>query len=643
MSHHWNRFAVLSAVLFPIAAFADINGSITMGVNAIVNMDTAATVTSGGDFQWSGSVLTPQGNCKALNATVATGSGPTGFSNLTQALLSEFAGLGSNAPLTGLTVGTVIGYETNGGNFGKFLVTAISGTSITLQYTTYGVTGTGGGPTAPTITGVYNNYNIPTGFPTSPISPSALIAIKGTNLATSTISSSSAGSGLPSTSGGASVSVTVGGTTVNLGLYYVSAGQIDAVLPASTPTGTGTLTVSVGGTPSSAFAITVAASAPAIGTYGSNQVIATTLGYAVFGYTNSASPGETIIIWGSGLGADPGDSDTVYSNNPQKVNQSATQIYFGTVPGTVTYAGSSGFPGLNQINVVIPPNAPTGCNVSVAGTVNGIVSNFGSLAIAANGGLCSDPAFGINGTTIGTLTGDANVRGGSVLVGQLITPNGTGNSAIANFSKTTGANFGSSSSIISLGSCNAIETVTGGAGSSTGLNAGTSIGLTGPAGSYTLNQSPAGVGNYIAQLPAGAIPSTGGSFTFTGTGGSDVGGFTATVTMPNPLLTWTNQSAAATVTRSSGVTVTWSGGTSGSFVIIMGESSGTNGGGSFTCFAPQSAGTFTVPAFVTASLPAGTGSLTIENGTNFIPFSASGLDSGIGFGFSGVQINSTYQ
>jgi hypothetical protein len=326
------------------------------------------------------------------------------------------------------------------------------------------------------------------------------------------------------------------------------------------------------------------------------------------------------------------------------VNQSATQIYFGTVPGTVTYAGSSGFPGLNQINVVIPPNAPTGCNVSVVGTVNGIVSNFGSLAIAANAGLCSDPAFGLNGTTIGTLTGDATVRGGSVIVAQLVTPDGTNNSAIASFTKTTGASFGSSSDILSPGSCNASLTVSGGgAGTQTGLNAGTTIGLTGPAGSYTLNASPAGVGNYIAQLPAGAIPSTGGSFTFTGTGGSDVGGFTATVSMPNPLLTWTNQSAAATVTRSQGVTVTWSGGTSGSFVIIMGESSSSNGGGSFTCFAPQSAGSFTVPAFVTASLPAGTGSLSIENGTNFVPFSASGLDSGFGFGFNGVQINSTYQ
>ena len=50
---------------------------------------------------------------------------------------------------------------------------------------------------------------------------------------------------------------------------------------------------------------------------------------------------------------------------------------------------------------------------------------------------------------------------------------------------------------------------------------------------------------------------------FTGPGGADVGSFNATINLPNPILTWTNQSAAATITRTQGVTVNWTGGAPG--------------------------------------------------------------------------------
>jgi hypothetical protein len=151
-------------------------------------------------------------------------------------------------------------------------------------------------------------------------------------------------------------------------------------------------------------------------------------------------------------------------------------------------------------------------------------------------------------------------------------------------------------------------------------------------------------GTYTAQLPAGAIPSTGGAFTFKGPGGKDVGAFTTTVNLPNPLLSWTNQAADATVNRSQGVQINWSGGSPGSFVVITGDSSGSNGtSGSFVCYAPQSALTFTVPAYVTGTLPAGTGSLSVENGTSFTSFSATGIDNGLGFGFNSIGINATYQ
>jgi hypothetical protein len=245
------------------------------------------------------------------------------------------------------------------------------------------------------------------------------------------------------------------------------------------------------------------------------------------------------------------------------------------------------------------------------------------------------------------LGGQTTVKSGSVIVGQAVSAAGTTNIAEASFTSFSGSSYGTSSGIVSLGSCLVTEVIGNGgvSGTSTGLDAGASIALTGPLGSYTLNTIPQIAGSYLAQLPSGAIPGTGGAFTFKGPGGKDVGAFTTTVNLPNPLLSWTNQAADATVSRSQGVQINWSGGAPGSFVVITGSSSSSSAGtfGSFLCYAPQSALTFTVPPYVTSTLPAGTGSLSVENGTSFVSFSASGIDNGLGFGFTSIGINATYQ
>ena len=647
-----NRFAI-AFIVFPIAAFADISGTVTVNSGQSLSLETGTAAASGGDLLWNGTTLAPQGSAKALNVSALGLSGASGYAALSQTILQAGlqAGLGSSSPISGLAVNSLLGAQDNNGNLAKLLVTAVSSSSISFQYTTYGATG--GAPGGPTVTKVTNNYSYtPNGFANSGISPSTIFTIFGANMsdppAGAVTLNTSAGGGLPTKSGGATVTVTVGGKTVTPGLYYAIPTQIAAVLPAGTPTGSGTLTVNYNSTTSAAFPITVVPATLGLDTYygtGSGLITATnaTTG-ALFNYTNSAAPGQTIVLWGSGLGADTQDSDTVFTTTPHAVNQGSVQVYFGNVAGTVLYAGSSGYPGLNQINVTIPTNAPTGCGVSVAAVVLGVTSNFGTLPIGQ--GVCSDAVYGINGTLLGQLGGQTTVKSGSVIVGQSVSPSGTTNIADASFSSTTGSTYGTTSGIVSLGSCLVTEVISTGGGSvtSTGLDAGASIALTGPLGAYTLSPIPTITGTYIAQLPAGAVPSTGGAFTFKGPGGKDVGAFTTTVNLPNPLLSWTNQSAGATVNRSQGVTINWTGGSPGSFVVMTGDSSGPNGtSGSFLCYAPQSALTFTVPAYVTGTLPAGTGSLSVENGTSLVSFSASGLDNGLGFGFTTVQINSTYQ
>jgi uncharacterized protein (TIGR03437 family) len=652
-----NRFTIaFVAVVFPMAAFADISGTATISAGGSFSLDNGANVSSGGDISYSGTSLTFVGSAKGGSLAALGISGAAAYAGITQLELTALASLATNAPipLSSLSVNAILGVATNGGNASKLLVTAISTSSISFQYTTYETAA----PTGPTITKVTNNYSYtPNGFSNSGISPSTIFTIFGSNLsdpapANLTLNRTD-GAGIPTKSGGATVSVTVGGKTVTPGLYYAIPTQIAAVLPAGTPTGAGTVTVTYNGANSAAFSINVVPATLGLDTYygtGSGLITATSATLVgtipagtLFNYTNSAAPGQTIVLWGSGLGADTQDSDTVFTSTPHAVNQGSVQVYFGNVAGAVGYAGSSGYPGLNQINVTIPTNAPTGCGVSVAVVVLGVTSNFGTLPIGQ--GVCSDPVYGTNGTLLGQLSGQTTVKSGSVIVGQSVDTSGTSNIALASFSSNTGSSYGSTSGIVSLGSCLVTEVVgSSGSSTSTGLDAGASIALTGPLGAYTLNPIPIITGTYTAQLPGGAITSTGGAFTFKGPGGANVGAFTTTVNLPNPLMSWTNQSAGATVTRSQGVQINWSGGTPGSYVVITGSSSGSGGtSGSFVCYAPQSALTFTVPPYVTGTLPAGSGSLSVENGTNFVSFSASGLDNGIGFGFNSIGINSTYQ
>jgi hypothetical protein len=282
-------------------------------------------------------------------------------------------------------------------------------------------------------------------------------------------------------------------------------------------------------------------------------------------------------------------------------------------------------------------------------SATGIPTNFTTMPIG--NGACSDPVYGTTGAQLTSLSSQTNVASGSVLLSLNTSPATSGSGptttdfAEASFQNYTGSTFGSSSGLVSLGGCIVNQSISssGSTGTTTGLDAGT-IKVTGPGLSSTTLMSEGSLlpGFYEAQLASGSVSS--GTYTFTGSGGANVGPFTAMITFPNPPLTWTNQSAAATVTRSAGLSVTWTGGASGTFVEIGGSSSATAGSayGYFTCIAPVSAGSFTVPSYVLAALPAGMGSVTVENETNFSSFTATGLNFGFAAGFVSFEVNSTF-
>ena len=176
--------------------------------------------------------------------------------------------------------------------------------------------------------------------------------------------------------------------------------------------------------------------------------------------------------------------------------------------------------------------------------------------------------------------------------------------------------------------------------------------VTGPNGSVKIEHVDpnTGTGPYISkiggQMPADGAPVLpkfleGGTYTISGAGGKDIGAFSTSITLPPPI-TWTNQGQINSIVRSSGFTVTWTGGDASQTVAIAGGSTNqkTKESGGFVCLAPATAGSFVIPANVLAALPV-TGATTGMSDTvgvlavmalpmsNPQKFTAPGLDSGL--------------
>ena len=648
---------------FPIAALADISGTVTLAANTALSLDTGTTSASGGDILWSGTAMTPQTSATVDNISAVTGfSGASTFSALTQSTLSVFGAAYTKSPLTAsaLPVGDIFAVHTNAGYYAAVLVTAVSGTSISLQYVTFGVN------SGPNITLVENNYGeIPPGFSNSGIAPGALFFIVGTGLATPgtvAVLQNSVGATLPATLNGSSVQVTVGGKTVTPAFYYAQPTALGLVMPSGTPTGSAQVTVTVGGQTSAAYTIQVVANAMGFDAYygtGNGLGVATNAATgALYNYSNAIPPGTTVVLWGSGLGADPKPSrDTTYlgvtSIAADSIN-ALTHIYVGGVDGGAPgYQGASGYPGLNQVNFTIPTSAPTGCNVSLVGVnAAGVPTNSITLPIGTGG--CVDPASNISGSQLAGASALTTVNAGALAIGQSTAPAASGGTtvtqyAVANFQSLTGAATGANASQVSIGGCIVKQNPPAATSTaSIGLDAG-AITVAGPTGSALPLTAIAGIpGESYVQLASGSIPAGGGTFTFKASGGANIGPFSATLSFPGSQFVWTNQSAAATVTRASGLTViwNWTPNSVGSYAHISGISTSTatgNASASFSCNASLFAGQFTVPGYILAALPAGTGTVTVEiDAENGAGIAASGLNYGTTLAFIGIQVNATF-
>jgi hypothetical protein len=154
----------------------------------------------------------------------------------------------------------------------------------------------------------------------------------------------------------------------------------------------------------------------------------------------------------------------------------------------------------------------------------------------------------------------------------------------------------------SQGTCTTLPSVPLGS-SATGLDAGSSLALSGSAGSWTL--APTRLGQYqvlFGSTPAGPnLPP--GAYSITGSGGRDLSAFSATLNVGGNIA-WTNKAAVTAINRSQPLTVTWSGGTNPGYVVVGGYvNSNTRGIVGFVCTENSSKGSFTIPSFILSMLP----------------------------------------
>jgi len=521
----------------------------------------------------------------------------------------------------------------------------------------------------PMISAVVNaaSYITP-GLPNAGIAQGAIFVVFGSGLGPANIAFAPTAF-QTTTLSNTSLAVTVGGKTVNAPMYYTSAGQLAALLPSNTPTGTGTITATYNGQPSSPAPITVVANnlgiftissdgqGPGIVSYPDYSLVSAARASHCGGantFCGAANPGDTLILWATGLGPVSGN-DTSGAGLGQNMPNVPLTVWMGGVQAPVVYQGRSGCcVGEDQIVFTVPNNVPTGCAVPLLIQIGDQISNHTVMPVA-NGGRDCTP----NNASIASVNTEQAVTAGPVSIGDIdlqknFNSGGTGYEDDADFqflkiaaSPGTEPFFDSFVDALPVGTCRVYNNLNGNndnaiVGVAT-LDGGSSLTIQGPAGSLNV-QGGTGAGATINAAGTFLGP---GDYTVTGTGGKDVGPFSATITIPAlPTLVSPSTPTNLTVTRSSGMTVTWTGGGGNVQIHLASATDKTySSGATAQCTVAASAGTFTIPPYVLQALPAGNfDHFFLGSAESDVPFSAAGLSLGtlhtdsVGPGFSGFTL-----
>ena len=174
------------------------------------------------------------------------------------------------------------------------------------------------------------------------------------------------------------VTVAIGGAGQAVNASILSAGpeKIEAQMPENAPLGDVELIVSSDGGRSHPYPLRVIESSFGIFTAngkGWGPLATESSATPITTPQHPAHPGETLSIWGTGLGVSPG----------------AIQVTVGGIPAT--HASFVRLPaGLDRIDFEIPASSPVGCWVPVQMQVRKLPSNVGTISISADDAPCAD-------------------------------------------------------------------------------------------------------------------------------------------------------------------------------------------------------------------------------------------------------------
>lgn len=226
---------------------------------------------------------------------------------------------------------------------------------------------------------------------------------------------------LPTTLGGVRVRI----SNTDCGLFFVAPAQINFVIPSSVADGQSvTVTVTNSNNSTTTGTITVVRSAPGIfsakATGQGAAAAQTTNGGALI---NTFKPDGTEADVSAGTVAQPnvlvlyvtGIRNTPAAN-PNDTNGVAESVIcrIQGVPATVLYAGPApGFVGLDQVNVIIPPELAGLGSVNIRLTANSRESNTVTIRLAGSLPPVRAQAITFGQTVNGALTVDDQVQAGS--------------------------------------------------------------------------------------------------------------------------------------------------------------------------------------------------------------------------------------
>jgi uncharacterized protein (TIGR03437 family) len=474
-----------------------------------------------------------------------------------------------------------------------------------------------------------------TGYQTK-LAPDTVFVIFGSNMGPAAITTATAPN-YPLSLGGTSITFTplAGGSAISAKMVYSLSAQVAGLLPSSIAPGTYAVRVTYNSLTSAPQNVTVVARSFGIATangYGSSTAQATianingglsltrfTPGSVSFGgntWTLSpAHPGDTVVLWGTGGGADA-QNDSGGSSGDQTAAGNFI-VTAGTRQIKPTYAGTSfGYPGLFQINFTLPTDIAIDCFTTVKVTAGGEVSNTVVIPIAAVGqNACSDPSTPASVLT--KLDAGTNITLGAFaltrVTGQAGTTQESASGSVLSFTPSEWIIFNSGPV---YGGCRLYDRTYPQDGRDPGspdsfLNVGTKVSLSGPnvAAGIGLGATATPSGPfYLATLAVGTLTNT-AAYTIAATGGPDVGPFSSTTVFPvsfNP----TNFANLTSINRSQPLTLTWTG--TGIDQVAMVISSSLTSGGlvhitTLNCSVPAAPGTYTVSTEALANLiPAGT-------------------------------------